>query len=357
MRTGCSAGSKATTCTKSPANGAACTGCSSPNSSGSPATTTTRPDSPKRASSSPSRSAKRPPKAPTSTSASSASRRSATSAISSARSATCAASRTRAPPLWQQAAHDLRGNLGVVSNVAEGLGFQALPADKRQSFLGLLRNNVAALRHLLDDVTSLARIQAGQEQRVIAAFDAAALLERLCNDFRPLAEEKGLYLEASACRHCSSTATPSRSGVSRRTCCSNALNYTKKGGVSVSWGEAEGVDERWTMTIADTGPGFHAGPGAPMIKALGQATSEAGPAPGRAGGDRFTTHAPAPGRRARPHDREAVVRVDEREHRARIRAGPGHDVPDPPAAPLRTAARVTVACNLSQTLYRPLPMS
>ena len=181
--------------------------------------------------------------------------------------------------LWQQAAHDLRGNLGVVSNVAEGLGFQALPADKRQSFLGLLRNNVAALRHLLDDVTSLARIQAGQEQRVIAAFDAAALLERLCNDFRPLAEEKGLYLEASGVPALLVDGDAVKVRRVAQNLLLNALNYTKKGGVSVSWGEAEGVDERWTMTIADTGPGFHAGPGAPMIKALGQATSEAGPRP------------------------------------------------------------------------------
>ena len=51
--------------------------------------------------------------------------------------------------LWQQAAHDLRGNLGVVSNVAQGLTFRDLPADKRQDFLLLLRNNVRALHHLL----------------------------------------------------------------------------------------------------------------------------------------------------------------------------------------------------------------
>lgn len=178
--------------------------------------------------------------------------------------------------LWQQAAHDLRGNLGVVSNVTEGLGFQALPADKRQSFLGLLRNNVAALRHLLDDVTSLARIQAGQEQRVIANFDAPALLERLCNDFRPLAEEKGLYLEASGVPALIVDGDAVKVRRVAQNLLLNALNYTKQGGVSVSWGEAAGVDERWMVTIEDTGPGFHAGPGAPLASALARATSEAG---------------------------------------------------------------------------------
>ena len=184
--------------------------------------------------------------------------------------------------LWQQAAHDLRGNLGVVSNVAEGLGFQALPADKRQNFLGLLRNNVGALRHLLDDVTSLARIQAGQEQRVVAAFDAAALLEQLGNDFRPLAEEKGLYLEASGVPALIVDGDAVKVRRVAQNLLINALNYTRKGGVSLSWGDAPGVDERWMLTIEDTGPGFHSGPGAPLINALGRATAEAGigmPAP------------------------------------------------------------------------------
>ena len=98
--------------------------------------------------------------------------------------------------LWQQAAHDLRGNLGVVSNVAQGLAFRDLPADRRDEFVALLSNNVTALRHLLDDVTVLARLQAGQEERRVAPFDAADLLRRLCDDVRPLADAKKLSLEA-----------------------------------------------------------------------------------------------------------------------------------------------------------------
>ena len=42
----------------------------------------------------------------------------------------------RRAELWQQAAHDLRGNLGVVSNVAQGLTFADLPAEKRAGLPG-----------------------------------------------------------------------------------------------------------------------------------------------------------------------------------------------------------------------------
>ena len=45
----------------------------------------------------------------------------------------------RRADLWQQAAHDLRGNLGVVSNVAQGLSFRDLPADRRDEFVALLQ--------------------------------------------------------------------------------------------------------------------------------------------------------------------------------------------------------------------------
>lgn len=177
--------------------------------------------------------------------------------------------------LWQQAAHDLRGNLGVVSNVAEGLNHQALPVDRRQTFLDLLRNNVTALRLLLDDVTSLARLQAGQERRMVAGFDAAALLQRLCDDVRPLADGKGLTLHASG-----PSALPVEGDAIKvrrvaQNLLLNALKYTRHGGITVTWGDIEGDDERWLLAIQDTGPGFHAGPGAPLLNAIGAATAQA----------------------------------------------------------------------------------
>ena len=96
--------------------------------------------------------------------------------------------------LWQQAAHDLRGNLGVVANVAAGLTRTADTEPARATFMGLLARNVASLHHLLDDVTSLARLQAGQEQQRLATIDAATLLREVCDGLHPLAEERGLFL-------------------------------------------------------------------------------------------------------------------------------------------------------------------
>jgi signal transduction histidine kinase len=184
----------------------------------------------------------------------------------------------RRAELWQQAAHDLRGNLGVVSNVAQGLALGNLPGDRQQAFLGMLRTNVGALHRLLDDVTDLARLHAGQEQRRVAPFDAADLLRRLCEDVRPLADEKKLYLKTSGV-----PALPVEGDAIKvrrivQNLLLNALKYTVSGGVTVSWDDTTARDDgRWWLLVEDTGPGFHAGPGAPMVGALG-ATAGAPPA-------------------------------------------------------------------------------
>ncbi|MEO8311154.1 MAG: HAMP domain-containing sensor histidine kinase [Caldimonas sp.] len=177
--------------------------------------------------------------------------------------------------LWQQAAHDLRGNLGVVSNVAHGLNFRDLPAERRQDFLGVLRNNVTALHHLLDDVTALARLQAGQEQRSVARFDAGELLAGLADDMRPLADEKGLYLRSVGSQPLDVQGDRIKVRRIAQNLVLNALKYTKSGGVTVTWADTTASDDgRWFFVVADTGPGFHCGPGAPLVSALSEATTE-----------------------------------------------------------------------------------
>ena len=171
--------------------------------------------------------------------------------------------------LWQQAAHDLRGNLGVVSNVAQGLTFRDLPADRRDEFVALLSNNVSALRHLLDDVTVLARLQAGQEERRVAPFDAAELLRRLCDDVRPLADAKKLSLSFDGPNKLEVEGDAVKVRRIAQNLLLNALKYTRVGSVGLACGEAAAGDaRRWCLSVEDSGPGFHAGPGAPIVNSL-----------------------------------------------------------------------------------------
>jgi signal transduction histidine kinase len=175
--------------------------------------------------------------------------------------------------LWRQIAHDLRGNVGVVASAAQGLGLKDAPAESRERFLRMLERNLKSLRHLLDDVTSLTRLQAGGEHRQLAEFDAAILLTELCEGLQAFAHQRNLYLrtEGPALLLVEGDALKTRRIAQNLIL--NALKYTRKGGVTVAWNlGGEEDSKRWVLTVQDTGPGFQAGPGAPMAGALKEAT-------------------------------------------------------------------------------------
>jgi signal transduction histidine kinase len=176
--------------------------------------------------------------------------------------------------LWRQAAHDLRGNLGVVANVTAGLRRHGNEAS-RIEFVRILMRNLTVFHHLIDDVTSLARLQAGQERVIIEPLDAATTIQQLCEGMRPLAEERQLYLR---CEGPPTLAVDGDAVKIRRIAQNlilNALKYTKDGGVTVTWGDSEEKDsERWRLCIKDTGPGLTIGAdGTPHGKAAVTAES------------------------------------------------------------------------------------
>lgn len=178
--------------------------------------------------------------------------------------------------LWRQAAHDLRGNLGVVANVTVGLTHTDLKESSRDEFVRILMRNVTSLHHLLDDITSLARLQAGEEQRNLEHLDITPIMLQLCEGIRPLAQKRQLFLRNDG---------PARFGVEgdaikiRRIAQNlilNAVKFTRAGGITVTWGDSAANDpKRWLLTISDTGPGFQTEAGNPIADALQNATEAA----------------------------------------------------------------------------------
>ncbi len=175
--------------------------------------------------------------------------------------------------LWHEAAHDIRGNVGVVANVAAGLNAPLGSDVNRTAFLRMLERNVTSLRHLLDDVTNLARLQAGKEVRVPKTFDVADMLVDLCSGLQAGAEERGIQLHV----HGTTPFVIDDDAVKIRRLAqnliANAMKYTLVGSVSVSWGPSQAADsKRWVLSVIDTGPGFDLGPGSPIVGALDKAT-------------------------------------------------------------------------------------
>ncbi|HZH06886.1 MAG TPA: sensor histidine kinase [Lautropia sp.] len=180
----------------------------------------------------------------------------------------------RRAELWQQAAHDLRGNLGVVANATAGLASGRAPASTQEAFLRLLQRNVASLHNLLDDVTSLARLQAGRETRRLSSVDVATVFQELSEGLQPLAQQKGLYLKAEGPAQMVVEADEVKIRRLAQNLLLNAIKFTGVGGVSLTWGDSDAGDaKRWALTIRDTGPGFREGPAATMAGALEAATN------------------------------------------------------------------------------------
>jgi signal transduction histidine kinase len=176
---------------------------------------------------------------------------------------------------WRQAAHDLRGNVGVVMNATAGLAMPGGAVSSREKFLGILQKNVASLYSLLEDVMDLARLQAGHERREVRPFDAALVLRELCERMQPMASERGLFLKSDGPETLPVEGDAVKAQRIAQNLLLNALKYTVHGGVTVSWGDSRQNDpQRWMLCVEDTGPGFHAGPGAPIAGALEEATEE-----------------------------------------------------------------------------------
>ncbi len=174
---------------------------------------------------------------------------------------------------WREAAHDLRGNLGVVSNVAAVLNFDDVTAGERAQFTQALQRSVVAQKSLLNDLMDLARLEAGHEQRRVEPFDVAALLGELCASMQPLAKERGLSLRTQGPPELRVEGDAVKARRIAQNLLSNALKYTERGGVRLTWEQAAG--EHWVLCVQDTGPGFEDGSVTPIAQALKEATEEA----------------------------------------------------------------------------------
>jgi signal transduction histidine kinase len=176
---------------------------------------------------------------------------------------------------WHEAAHDLRGNVGVVTTTTAILAEAEAPVVLRSKALHALQRGVAALQQLLEDLMSLARLESGREQPAVEAFDAAALLREMCASLQPLAVERGLSLRCHGPETLVVQSDPAKVRRIVQNLVLNALKYTGAGGVVVTWGETRESDtDRWLIRIEDTGPGLDAAADTPLGRKLQEATRE-----------------------------------------------------------------------------------
>ncbi len=176
---------------------------------------------------------------------------------------------------WRTAAHDLRGSVTVVKGATTLLqgGSAGLSEPVRVEVADMLSKSVSSLHEMLTDLLSLARLEAGHEQRELTTFDAGALLRDFCAASQTTAMERGLFLRMEGPRALPVEGDKAKVLRIVQNLLLNAIKYTKKGGVTVTWGLDRGRDtDRWTFSVQDTGPGIDENSAAPLAHELHDAT-------------------------------------------------------------------------------------
>jgi signal transduction histidine kinase len=196
---------------------------------------------------------------------------------------------------WRAAAHDLRGSVTVVQGATSLLNASgpALAEPVRVEVADMLNKSVSSLHDMLSDLLSLARLEAGHEQRELTTFDAATLLRDFCSASQAAATERGLFLKMDGPDSLPVQGDKAKVLRILQNLLLNALKYTVRGGVSVTWGLDSGRDtDRWTFSVQDTGPGIGDEGAAPFAEELHAATEVANDA-SDASADRRREIAPA----------------------------------------------------------------
>jgi signal transduction histidine kinase len=174
--------------------------------------------------------------------------------------------------LFHQAVHDLKNDVVGVNLAATLLGNPAMAESDRLGSATFLKQAVQGLNTMLEELMELARLQAGQETRKIAAFDAAVVLTELGAAHQPMARDRHLFLKLQGPARLEVEGDAEKTRRLANNLVGNALKYTPSGGVQVTWGEEK---ETWWLMVKDTGPGMLSGPGTPLVTGLQEATASA----------------------------------------------------------------------------------
>ncbi len=178
----------------------------------------------------------------------------------------------RRATLIHQAVHDLNSDVLGVSMAATQVSRTGMAESDRAKSAAFLKRAVQGLNSMLGELMDLARLEAGQESREIAGFDASALIMELCDSNQPFAHERDLFLTMKGPAQLSAEGDADKVRRVAKNLLVNALKYTESGGVIVSWGEEQA---NWWLMVKDTGPGMLTESGTLMVAGLQEATASA----------------------------------------------------------------------------------
>ena len=161
-----------------------------------------------------------------------------------------------APKLLAEVAHDMRSPLGSILFLAERLrNGQSGPVTTLQARqLGLVYSAALGLSGLANDVMELSRGGLRLMDPEPVPFSVADIMQQTINIVRPMAEEKGLLLEATVPELDGRVGFPAALQRVLLNLTTNALKFTEKGSVRIA---SEPRDRmHLEFSVSDTGRGI-----------------------------------------------------------------------------------------------------
>ena len=158
--------------------------------------------------------------------------------------------------LLAAASHDLRQPLHALSLFSGSLQSLALD-DEAREVAARIQSNVAAMEKLFNGLLDISRLEAGVVQSHRKPVSCQDLFDRMAGYFDPVAEQQGLELRFRD----TDLWIDSDAALTEQICANlvtNALRYTRSGGILVAARRRAGPDgrERISIEVADTGIGI-----------------------------------------------------------------------------------------------------
>ena len=155
--------------------------------------------------------------------------------------------------------HEIRTPLNGVLGMAQALVMTKLPPQAR-AMANTIVESGQALTSILNDVLDISKIEAGKVEITPAPCELGAMLTRLEALWTPRAQDKGITLSVHTSRGLPEhmTCDPVRLKQCLDNLVSNAIKFTKTGGVEVTATSSELGNRKLLLTIrvADTGIGM-----------------------------------------------------------------------------------------------------
>jgi signal transduction histidine kinase len=175
--------------------------------------------------------------------------------------------------ILRQAAHDLRGSVGVITNATAVLA-RTTSEEMRTDFFRILDRAIGSTQSVLGDLIDLTRLEAGQDRVQITTFDVSAVLRDLSESLRAEATARNLFLKVEGPASLLVRGDSVKLQRIVQNLVLNAFKATDAGGVQLVWQGAPD-NTRWILTVEDTGPGLRGTHATPLTRAMREATDQA----------------------------------------------------------------------------------